>query len=217
MRLSSIVAFASFVATLALAAPVPSTSHTTIGTNGDALASENESSLSSKAGEAPSSAAVHSDSIHHLVRRNGNEHLHQDIQHHQGQLDTLEAAHPGLLDTYREKDREAARAYRAHEKAAKDGTLTQAHRDNRQNTADEKRRAQGHLRENEHMQTYHSNMIQGHKETIKANDKSDQMADPHADGPKLGREIQQHSANANAAYARATVAHRNAQHSRGNQ
>ncbi|KAG8813738.1 hypothetical protein FRC17_001447, partial [Serendipita sp. 399] len=73
------------------------------------------------------------------------------------------------------------------------------------------------MTENEHMQSYHSNTIQGHRETIKANQKSAQMSDPYADGHKLGQEVQQHSANAHAAYSRADNALRHAEHSRSKQ
>ncbi|KAG8798364.1 hypothetical protein FRC17_007497, partial [Serendipita sp. 399] len=161
MRLSSIVAFASFVATLTLAAPVPSTSHPSAG---NALAE----------GEAHASSTEHSDSGPHLVRRTGNEHLRTSIQQHQTHLTNLQGQLPGLQAAHNERTREATQATEDHDKAKKDNRLTQAHITNKKNAVDEERRAQARVQENEHMQSYHTNMIAGHKETIKANEKSDQ-------------------------------------------
>ncbi|KAG8811269.1 hypothetical protein FRC17_002546, partial [Serendipita sp. 399] len=184
----------------------------------NALASEQGSSVSStERGDAHSSATVHSDTAHPLVRRNDNQHLYQSIEHHQRQLDTLEAAHPGLRDTFRQKDREAAQAHHDHERALKNNQVTQAHIDNKRHTADERRRAHGRLTENEYMQDYHRNTILGHSETIQSSHKLAQMSEPYTNGPQLAQDILQHDANARAAYASASVAHHNAEHSRANQ
>ncbi|KAG8811268.1 hypothetical protein FRC17_002545 [Serendipita sp. 399] len=248
MRLSTVIAFTSFVATLSLAAPVPSTGHaatiynqklmhnsTAFRTNGNVLASkhgqahaeegmladlttqerEHEGSISTT--EEPSSSAVTSDSTHRLVRRTENDHLRSEIHEHRESLHSLREAHPGLKDTFDQSNRDASRAYGAYSRAARNGQLTQAHIDNRQNTADAKRIAQGRLTENEHLQNYHGHMINGHRETIKANNKSAEMEDPYADGPRLGQEIQEHSENAAHAYHNADKSLLLAQHSRSKQ